>query len=168
MKNIQFIYLFMAFTILCTINEAKAQLTIMSPFEGTWEHIDGNKKFVVSLWKEENDLLGHYKMINTNNNTILYSSYKLLTTGQLKWTFAINTTIYNLEASGIIIDNSVSFEPTGFIEGYIRMDIQSGTTPLTIHWRVYEPEGLKIENQPDFNIPTDIVLTKVSNEINLE
>ena len=59
-----------------------------------------------------------------------------------------------------IEDNSVDENVMGILQGNLTMEIlNTGGTPLQAQWKVFR-KGLSIQGW-NFNIPTDIVLTKL-------
>ncbi|KAF2519711.1 hypothetical protein E0W68_00295 [Flavobacterium salilacus subsp. salilacus] len=156
-----------------SVSQAKAQqLSVVSPYQGTWHYQNGNELFIVTLWKEGDSLLGHYKMVTINSSGViistLYNSRKLYNANsQIKWPPVINTSIVDFSASGVFLDNTINYENVSSLAGDIRLDMQQ-TSPLTIHWKIKKGKGIRLINEPELNIPIDIILTKVSNEIDLE
>ena len=139
-------------------------------FTGTWHHQNGNEIFVVSLWPEGNDLIGHVKMIIVDNQGVpietIYNSKRLYGQGSnLEWPPAIHPTVYQNTANGIIADNTSPLSPYSCLTGNVKMVI-SQTTPLTIQWSINRIGGIKPADEADFNFPTDITLIKVSNTVN--
>ena len=154
-------------TALLSANKATAQI---KPFKGTWQHQDGNQRFMVKIWLDnEGVTLGHYKMVTVDGNGVhtgvVYNSNKELGAG-VNFEYAINAGVYANpnKLLGVVIDNSVQGTQRGFIAGRFEMELQ-GTNPQTATWKVHMPHGIKVPGEPNFNIPTDIVLTKVSNDI---
>jgi len=140
-------------------------------YKGTWHYQSGNQLFIVSLWNEQSALKGHYKMVTVDDNGmqtgIVYNSNKLWgNTGQ-NWPFSVYCGFNATTALGTINDNTVTGVPKGFIEGNIELTLQIGT-PITMHWKVNRSEGIRFSEEPDFNIPTDIVLTKISSDVDLD
>ena len=139
-------------------------------YEGTWHYQNGNQVFVVSLWQDNEGYKGHYKLINVNSNgnqiSEVYNSVKPYAgTGPI-WPHVINIGIPQQGiTSGVITDNTFS-ELGYFLRGGVKLTLLTSNNPLTAQWIVFKPEGLRPANEPEFNIPTDIVLTKVSNTIN--
>lgn len=70
----------------------------------------------------------------------------------------------SLQESGSIIDNTVVNE-RGFIEEILTFEIESFASD-TAHWKISKMQGVRALREPEFNIPIDITLTKVSNTIN--
>lgn len=151
----------------------------VSVFPGTWHSQNGNTLFVVSLWQEANNkIAGHYKMVECNNGIIgnvLYRSNKIYEGG-----FKFPSMIYVgkstfSEMSGFVDDNTITSQYVNFITGILEIKLTqptiTGCTNCTIQatWKVTRPTGGFRFGEPiPFNIPTDIVLTKVSSTINLD
>lgn len=152
-------------------NNTSQQIT--NPFKGTWQYQNGNQRFLVSIWVDsENIMLGHYKMItidsNGNQTGVLYNSKKPIGTSTTNWPYAIYMGTYDgLAEGGVIKDNTVN-NPRGFIEGRFRLSIENGNSPITAHWIVEKMQGIQETGEPNFSIPTDIILTKISNTVNLD
>ncbi|NDI97517.1 hypothetical protein GWA97_00315 [Flavobacterium sp. LaA7.5] len=159
----------------CGTNKATAQLTpTPSPYEGTWHYQDGNELFVVSLWKEnDGSFRGYYKKTAYTNGTIgatIFNSRKVYSDG-----FVFPPVIYarfhsGSGVSGIVHDNTIENNPEDFKDGVLRMKIISDCTncPVTATWKIDEESGLRVDFIEGFSIPTDVILTKVSDEIDLE
>lgn len=135
-------------------------------YEGTWHYQNSNQVFVVSLWQDNEGYKGHYKMINVDSNgnqvSILYNSNKSYWGSNLNWPFTVNTSSsFEGQIGGNVVDNTVN----DFAMRTIVMTLQN-YNPLRIHWKITKPEDLRPADEPEFNIPTDIVLTKVSNTVN--
>lgn len=167
--------IYIAFILLSSTAALNAQVLI-NLHKGTWQYQNGNQVFVVSIWDEVQEgqtvVLGHYKMItvdsNGNQTGTIYNSRKYWGTSTTYYPYAIYMGTYDgMDEGGIIKDNTVN-TPRGFIQGSLRMTIQPNSSPSTAHWTVgEEPDAFDL-GEPDFNIPTDIILTKVSNTINLD
>lgn len=139
---------------------------INDPFVGIWEWQNGNQTFRVELFiDEDEDIGGHYKLTENVNGieVTIYNSDKPLGFG-LTW----GRTIYGgsdgtiLEAG--IDDNTIPRPIYGTLSGHLTMEIQpiAGIGQVTATWKVVKMRGLKFDNDNrEFNIPTDIVLTKV-------
>lgn len=143
----------------------------LNPLKGTWEYQNGNEKFIVSIWEDNEGITkGHYKLVSISNTgeNIIYNSKKQFGSSNIDWPYTIylGTDIF----SGIISDNTVN-NVRGFIDGQITLTMlqqQCSTCVLTMQWEVKKSQGLREPNEPDFNIPTNITLTKVSNTVNLD
>ncbi|MEG2078202.1 DUF6705 family protein [Chryseobacterium sp.] len=153
------------------------------PFLGTWKYTSGNKTFVVTLWKDEmrsykdseglsvkfysDNIYGHYKMVQdfgTLNQQILYTSEINIGVSSTQWTTVIfaSSTIPN-KLNGHLFD--VNTEPANSVywplRGFLTMTIDSGSNPVTAHWKVTDSEErLSSGKNYNFVIPTDIILTK--------
>ena len=158
MKTIIYSILFVFISI-----NTQAQDTIdLAPFIGNWQWVDGNKTFTVEIYQNYdstngNHLAGHYKMEETINNltVTIYKSNRLFDHDNLIYGDA-NTEIF---FSGSIDDNTTQ----GYVtkRGYLRFNILD-TTPVTATWKVERYYGPRMDVEPaNFNIPTDIILTKV-------
>lgn len=145
-------------------------------FAGTWTYQNGNEVFIVALWRIADGYKGHYKKIivdaNGNQVSVVYDSNKEIgDTGQ-NWPFAIGTgdITQDYRIGGTVYDNTVTNTPNagGFIDGKLTMQVLNPTcftTPtigcsLQAQWTVKKMSGLKHPDEPDFNIPTNIILTK--------
>ena len=145
-------------------------------FSGTWKHQSGQEIFIVSLWHTAEGYRGHYKKIkvdaNGNQISVIYDSNKPIGNSTTNWPYVIyagNSSPEN-ELGAVITDNTVINTPNagGFIDGYLDLKVLNPTcfTPLTnsctlqAHWTVKKRQGIRHPNEPDFNIPTNIVLTK--------
>ncbi|QYJ67364.1 hypothetical protein [Flavobacterium litorale] len=175
-KNIYKISLLLTLT-LCGTNEIKAQFTIASPYEGTWHYQDGNELFIVSLWQEQNGKFkGYYKKTEYNNGTIgntIFNSRELY--GVTMFPPTVSADLYSGSGIyGFIYDNTIQNNPRDFKRGNLHMEINSDSNctncPVTATWKIEEESGLRIDGIfiPGFSIPTDVVLTKVSDEIDLD
>ncbi len=143
-------------------------------FLGTWEHQEGNQVFRVTLWEDNNNILGHYKMINVENGmeTIIYSSNKNEHIGnnEAKLPFVIYGSANNQLLIALFYDNTVNANQYHFQKkGSLTIEILTnpgGLNPtITAHWKVERKSyqsGLADNEAPEFSVPTDIVLTKVS------
>ncbi|MUV03200.1 hypothetical protein GN157_05705 [Flavobacterium rakeshii] len=149
--------------------------TLPNPYTGTWEHQNGNQKFILSIWVDSNNImLGHYKMITVDNKGqqtgIIYNSKKEVHNSGIDWPHAVYfgdmSNGYPQTLGGPITDNTVNNQ-RGFIKGLF---VFTPNYPLgsTAQWEVKKAQGVREPNEPDFNIPNNILLTKVSNSINLD
>ncbi len=146
----------------------------ITPFEGTWTWQDGNKTFTVEIYAEYNDyfedyrLRGNYKMEETIGGvtTLIYQSYKLISGIDFTdYLYNYGLAIYGNSNDGVLMYGSIEdvvlhMEGTHPVKGgELAMTIQN-TTPETVVWKIKERYGLHIVGEPDFVIPTDIILTK--------
>lgn len=141
--------------------------SVQNYYKGTWEYQSGNQKFMVKFWEEDGKTLGRYKMITVDANG---QQTGVIYTSKDKWgnsNYPPDNEIYagstgGLVLSGIIHDTTVNDPLSDFISGDLRMELESFNAS-TATWKVTRSPGIKIDGEPDFNIPTDIILTKVSN-----
>ncbi len=157
-----------------------------APFIGTWiAPMGNNKTFVVTLWKStkvangnpvnfySDDIEGHYRLVenyhNPNDLNLPTSPEILIYTSDKYWVGTTNVIpgIYTMSStdgihtSGMIIDTSFPVSsPYYRQEGRLGMKILS-TNPTTAQWRISKGSDAKPEDRV-FNIPTDIILTKVN------
>jgi hypothetical protein len=146
-----------------------------NPFLGTWQHQEANNNFIVSIWQDNEGIVkGHYKMITVNSNGVqtgvVYNSKKEIGSSGYNWPHVLYAGQYdnNYIIGGNIIDNTVN-NPRGFIEGQFSMKttgVLCTSCPQTAVWKVKKDQGLREPGEPEFNVPTDITLTKVSSTIN--
>jgi len=153
-----------------------------TPFIGSWKHIEGNKTFIVTLYKVTK------KSITHNDNIIyymdyIYGYYRLVEDFGL----ATETEIYNSQdLTGNRPAEIISISPTTTylniefriydvvgannnpnfgmgMTGDLKMIINNSTNPLTAQWTVtpiYE-KWYKDGEPTSFVVPTNIVLTKM-------
>ena len=143
---------------------------------GTWKHLIDNEAFIVEIWKAADGYNGHYKKIilapNGNQTSQIYNSNKPIGTTTINWPYGL--TMGELSQSfrldGIVIDNTVTNTPNegGFIDGYISLKIlnpncftpPTNNCPLQLQWSIRKSPGLVDPDEPDFNIPKNVILTK--------
>lgn len=142
-------------------------INAQSPFQGTWKWENSNQTFFVYIMsKTLSDgykiLRIDYKMIESNNGieTEIYSSKF---DGQYIWGGAIMSEIGQY-ASGRIWDRTHPNTTDGY-EGILGFEIFN-TNPLTLSWKINKlkdnVQAFTTNNPPtDFNLPTDITLTKI-------
>lgn len=152
-----------------------------TPFLGTWEWQNNNQIFRVTLWKEEqveyengnrpsfywDRIKGHFEMVEIGSlgeETIIYTSQKKIGQSTSDWFPVINGGSNDGNTfEGFIYDNSVPFNPnyiTG-VRGNLDINIVPSAVPSQMEWKVTLPQGMYGTDQPtEFNIPTDIILTK--------
>ncbi len=146
-----------------------------TPFLGTWENTTGNLTFRVILYKTikkpfgspveffKDKIKGCFLLIENAgmpNETILHNSVKYYPqSGQTSESVILSDTINGVDLFGWIDDNSVDESTIGILSGRLKMKIiNTGSSPLQATWKVYS-KGMTIVGF-DFNIPTDIILTK--------
>lgn len=137
-------------------------------YEGTWHYQNSNKLFIVKIWIEDNDYKGYYKMVNYNNGTIgstIYTSGIDYGNGRFYLPFSISGNFVNGSGLvGFVYDNTISGYDD-FKTGNLQIQINGQNTA---NWKVTEVKGLKPDSEPSFNIPLNIILTKVSNTVTLD
>ncbi|MBF8151606.1 hypothetical protein ITJ86_17025 [Winogradskyella sp. F6397] len=156
----------------CKSQYVLAQNPNHAPFIGTWEYQENNQIFRVTIYEDGNDLKGDYLLleIDNGNETIIYESDYSAPNSDFNWGYAIfgGSNDGNLMYAKID-DNSIGYE-NGVASrkrkrGSLGLTIQPqtcSTCPITAEWKVAELQGLKITGEPEnYNIPTDIILTKV-------
>lgn len=176
MKKIYLLYtLVIAFTVLNVKNINAQQIELPSPYEGTWHYANGNELFIVSLWKEnDGSFEGYYKKMEYNNGTIgntIFNSRKVYNNGAVFPSTIYGSFYAGNGISGSICDNTMENNPEDCKSGRFEMLIiedNCGNCPLTATWKVEEVSGLRVDFIPGFSIPTDVILTKVSNDIDVD
>lgn len=165
------------YTIIILIFSICSSSAQSSVFPGTWHSQNGNTLFIVSLWQDGVDIKGHYKMVEYNNGVVsdvIYKSNKVYE-GGFSFPFMISTNNDGSnESSGFVNDNTIINQSSNYKTGNLFIKLTQpviiGCTNCNIQatWKVTELKGLKLSTDQQFNIPTDIILTKVSNTINLD
>ncbi len=145
-----------------------------TPFLGTWENTTGILTFRVILYKTAknprgypteyymDDIEGRFLLIEnvgTLNETIIHDSVKYYPqSDQTSENVIIGGAGDGITMGASIQDNSVDENVMGILPGSLTMEIlNTGSTPLQAQWSV--EKGVHIVGF-EFNIPTDIVLTK--------
>lgn len=159
---------FIIFFSLFALFSSKAQT---SPFSGTWKWENGNQTFYVYIMGETLNtgykiLNIDYKMVETNNGVVneIYSS-------KFDGVFIFGGAImseHNQYASGRIYDRTHPNTTDGY-EGMLGFELYP-TNPPTLNWKINvlkdNVQAFVTDNPPTgFNLPTDIILTKISNDI---
>ncbi len=150
----------------------------MDLFTGTWEYQENNEVFRVILWEYNeapNVIAGHFEKFVVDDNGIIqnyiYASEKGKIQGDNKgWVpSAINVDVTSNYLFGPFVDNTINPNLYDRIKrGQVKIEIISNnqlTNTVTARWTVQESEGQHLtfsSVSPDFNVPTDIILTKVS------
>lgn len=141
------------------------------PFIGTWEHVDGNRIFRVIIYEDEQNLKGDYELVESVNGieTIIYeSNYYVPRLDAYNGHAIFGGTTSMTRMGGRIEDNTIEDgnpETGSFLTGSLVINIEPRTClscPLTASWKVEKNGGMYWSTQPtSFNIPTDIIITKV-------
>lgn len=174
MKTIK--HIFINISLLLTIS-IYSQTTPMDLFTGTWEYEENNEVFRVILWEsdiKDNFIQGHFEKFVVDDNGIIqnyiYTSEKGKIPGDNKgWVpSAINVEVTSTYLSGPFVDNTINPNLYDRIKrGQVKIEIISNnqiTNTVTARWTVKERVGQHLtfdSVSPDFNVPTDIILTKV-------
>lgn len=165
MKNI---LTFILFTFLVGCSATTKAQNSNNPFYGTWQYQNGNQTFQVELFRNEGEggsIRGHFKMFETSANGItilIYKSNKDLDFG-LKWGPVIYAGSSANSLKGFVEDNSLGLESR--LDGNLEMNILTSSSPGVIKatWKVKRGQGIRFtDDNRTFNIPTDIILTKVN------
>lgn len=144
-------------------------------FIGTWENTTGNITFRIILEKNEqvpmgnpveyykDRISGSFKVIqnaNTPNEVIIHDSLKYYPTSNTSTNNVIYASVYdNVTLSGHMENNCANNGDT-FILGRLTMIITNlGSLPSQANWKI---KSRPLEEGESFNIPTDIILTKVN------
>jgi hypothetical protein len=136
-----------------------------NPLLGHWQWVNGNTTFKVELFLiADGSIEGHYSLIETTNGlqTTIYSSNKDFGNGYF-WgpcIYGSNTTSFK----GIVTDNTINYPGYSHIDGNLQIEIipSSGLGSIQAKWTVKYKSGLRLNTDlREFNIPTDIILTKV-------
>ena len=153
------------------------------PFLGTWKYTNGNKTFIVTLWKDvmrpyqdsdglninyySDKIYGHYKMVQdygTSSQSIIYTSEINMGVSSTQWPtviFASSTTPNKLDGHLFDINTEPANSEFFPLRGFLSITINSGSNPVTAHWKVTDSEErLSSGKNYTFVIPTDITLTK--------
>ncbi|WP_157717128.1 DUF6705 family protein [Formosa sp. Hel1_31_208] len=156
------------------------QIQAQDIFIGTWEHQVGNEIFRVILWENgESDangniqISGHYEKVQVTSNGLgtleqyIYCSDKEKFEGNNSgWLpFVIWLGGDNQSVGGTINDNTVDDSIYYHLKkGALTMEIitNSGGT-VTASWKIERKsyQGVKMNEAPEFSVPTDVILTKV-------
>ena len=142
-----------------------------NPYIGTWKYQNGSEIFYVTFYNERAKIKGEYKKVLVDNNGVevqeIYRSNKFLTGTTTEWPSCIYVSYdsVNNKIGGTINDNTIDFSNRPgrtFRSGILRIKLLPGCTgcPITAQWKVIAEQG--ILEEPDYNIPTDIIITKVN------
>ena len=143
--------------------------------EGTWHYENGNRIFIVKLWQDDDYYIGHYEMREFNSGVIgnlLFTSRKAYG-NNIYFPCTIYGIYDNFKLAGSLCDNTAIGDDDDCKDGVFIMSITASlpgctTCVETASWKVTEPKGLKVGYEPPFSIPTDAVLTKVSNTVTFD
>jgi hypothetical protein len=142
-------------------------------YAGTWHYQNGDRLFIVKIWQDGEEFLGHYKMVEVNNGipgAIIYNSRHLYANGQI-FPFGITTTyVNNFGLSGFIYDNTIANNDEDYKSGNLQICINQflpgcQNCSVTATWKVFKETGMIVGTNYPFSVPTDITLTKVSDTV---
>ena len=143
-------------------------------YTGTWHYEDGNELFIVSLWQDNDGIFrGYYKKVEYNDGTqgaVILNSRIVNNQGAVFPPVIYGSIDSENLISAVLIDNTLVENVNDYKEGILRIEINSNCNncPYTAIWKVTEESGLRVGYVPGFSIPTDVILTKVSNTVNLD
>ncbi len=139
-----------------------------NPFVGTWEWEDGNNIFRVELYLDEDgDIRGDFEMVEVlgNNQEVLIYESNIDNGHGFKFGPVIFGDSNGVELGAAFTDSTLNEHPYGPLTGGLIMVIQNSNSPtnqITATWKLELDTGLRFEDDDrTFNVPTDIVLTKV-------
>lgn len=144
-------------------------------FIGTWENTTGNITFRITLEKEEQVAMGNpleyymdrisgsFKVIqnaNMPNEVIIHDSVKYYPLSNVTTNSSIYATVYDNISLGGYIENNCANNGDDFIRGFLELIITNmGSLPSQAQWKI---KSRPLQEGESFNIPTDIILTKVN------
>ncbi|WP_179317951.1 DUF6705 family protein [Winogradskyella undariae] len=141
-----------------------------NPFVGTWQHQNGNEVFKINIWlnTDSNDIEGHFKKVivdsDGNEISVIYTSEGFYDTEQTVPYYSVFSASYTQNSNtivGPIMDRTI---PNDKLEGTFSLTLQNNCIncpPNTAIWKVKKDQGLRPLGEPDFNVPTDLILTKL-------
>ena len=155
-----------------------------TPFLGQWKYVNGNKTFILTLWKEtqyafyhndnlqyySDEIFGHYKLIQDYglaSEQLIYTSETNIGNTSETWeTILVSDSTTPNIVSGIISDiYATPLNPTNYpwgLNGHFNLTINNGTSPVTANMSITSDIGLRSTDQPFlFTITTNVVLTKI-------
>jgi len=153
-----------------------------APFIGSWKYVEGNKTFIVTLYKvtkkpiTHNDniiyfmdyIFGYYRLVEDyglTTETEIYNSQDLSGNRPMEiFSISTATTYLNIKCSLYDVVGANNNPNFGMgMEGDLKITINNSTSPLTAQWTVtpiYE-KWYKEGEPTSFVVPTNIVLTKM-------
>ncbi|WP_395044137.1 DUF6705 family protein [Flavobacterium sp.] len=143
-------------------------------FIGTWESINGNITFRVVLSKDEqmpmgspvkyymDRIGGSFQIIenaNMPNEIIIHDSIKYYSISNTTTNSVIYAASYGSNTLGGHMENNCANNGDDFITGFLKMNIINPTSlPLQVQWNI---KTRPLQAQETFNIPINVILTKV-------
>ena len=153
-----------------------------TPFIGSWKYVEGNKTFIVTLYKKTkeasywndniayymDDIYGHYCLVEDYGlptETEIYNSQDLTGNRPMEiFSLSPETSYLNIECRIYDVVGANNNPNFGMgMEGNLKITINNSTSPLTAQWTVtpiYE-KWYKEGEPTSFVVPTNIVLTKM-------
>ena len=151
-----------------TYSQTQADIPTKDDFIGLWEWQNNNEIFRVNLFDYQEDgetgIGGHFTMLQVDNNgneTVLYTSNRLIEGTNDYWRPMITGCRYldyNESYRFFLRDNTSDYFLLGDLYLKFLNNLNSGQ-PLQISWKL-RPGGTRSQDEI-FNVPTDIVLTKM-------
>ena len=146
---------------------------VSQAFPGTWQADNGNQRFIVKIWQEGTEYLGHYKMVQLNNGipgNIISNSRQIYSNGAMLPYSIYTGLVNNMKLSGFIHDNTIINKDEDFKTGDLLITLNQmpgcfTCAPFTATWKVSQREGIIVGANPPFSVPINIVLTKVSDTV---
>jgi hypothetical protein len=153
-----------------------------TPFIGSWKYVEGNKTFIVTLYKKTmepaiwndkiiyymDEIYGYYRLFENyglSTETEIYNSQDLTGNRPMEiFSLSPNTSFLNIEChlyDVVGINNNPNFAMG--MEGSLKISINNSTSPLTAQWNltpIYE-KWYKEGEPTNFVVPTNILLTKI-------
>ena len=152
------------------------------PFIGSWKYVEGNKTFIVTLYKKTkeaafwndniayymDDIYGYYRLVEDfglPTETEIYNSQDLTGNRPMEiFSLSPETSYLNIICriyDVVGANNNPNFAMG--MEGDLKITINNNTNPLTAKWTVTPiHEKWYKEGEPtSFVVPTNIVLTKM-------
>jgi hypothetical protein len=166
MKNILKIVLSI-FILLLTSTSVNAQQQL-NPYKGLWVSQNGNTLFMVILYQEGEVMKGHYKMVELSEfgeqTNVIYTSKKDFGLG-MKLPFSILGRLSSYGLTGMVDDTTIPNYHSDTKEGHLAIKIIPACVGCGVQatWKIDTHIEVTLEGEPPFNIPTDIVLTRISN-----
>lgn len=143
-------------------------------FIGTWENVKDNITFRVVLFKIEqmpmgspvkyfmDRIGGSFQIIenaNMPNEAIIHNSLKYYSISNTTTNSVIYAASFGPNTLGGHIENNCANNGDDFITGFLKMNITNpGNFPSLAQWKI---KSRPLQEGESFNIPTDIILTKV-------
>ena len=171
-------YIKILFVLLLLFVSSSTIIAQTDAYTGTWEYQNGNQKFIVSLWEENDAVLGYYKKITVDNSgiqtSLIFTSRTDLGDGTYFFPYSIYGHVGQSGLTAIFNDNTMTNIDEDYKKGYLNMKIIEQGLPgcntciTKASWKITDTGGMYINFVEGFSVPTNIILTKVSNTVNLD